>query len=131
MNIFGVEMSYTIIDLESGKTVKSQNPERPMVLASVSKIYTAYYTLNNLGPYKTIPTKVLSFKQSKIKNGILHGNLIISGEGNPYLTVQNLLDLIYQLKVKGIKEVKGKFIIDNNGWYLYLWFHWSAKRCND
>ncbi len=117
MNSFGVEMSYTVVDLDSEKTVKSQNAERPMVLASVSKLYTTYYTLNNLDPYKTIPTKVSKSKNSKIKDGTLEGDLIISGKGNPFLTIQNILDLIYQLKAKNIKKVKGKFIINNSGWF--------------
>ena len=116
--VFGVEMSYTVVDLDSGKIVKSQDAERPMILASVSKIYTAYYTLNRMDSNKTIPTKVSRSKNSKIKDGILEGDLIISGEGNPFLTAQNLLDLIYQVKANDIKAIKGKFIIDGGDFWF-------------
>ena len=102
-----IEISYSLIDLTDMKVKAQSNEETPMVLASVSKLYTMYYALNNLDPKAVIPTEIYTSKSSSIKDGVLNGDLIIRAKGNPFITAQNLIDLIYQVKSSGIHKVKG------------------------
>ena len=110
-----MEVSYSFADPTNNKVIKNFNQDKPMVLASVSKLYTVNYVLNQLNPDSRILTEVLIRSDAKIKDGKLFGDLIIKPNGNPYITAQNFVDLIYQIKEHGISEVKGRFIISTLG----------------
>jgi len=115
LQLSAMEISYSFTDTTNNKVVKNIDQDKPMVLASVSKLYTINYVLNNLDPNSKILTEVLIDTNSKIKDETLFGDLIIKPNGNPYLTAQNFLDLIYQIKESGIREVKGRFIVSTYG----------------
>ena len=115
------DISYSLVDLSSKKVMANKNQNSPMVLASVSKIFSSFYVLNHLDPKKTISTQIYASKNAKIEKNNLIGDLIIQGNGNPFMTAQNLIDLIYQIKAKGIEKVSGRFIIHINDF-------WSTSR---
>ncbi len=123
-SVHAMEVSYDFVDIDSLKSVTKMSSQKPMVLASVSKLYTTYYLLNHLEPNKTINTLIYVDSNTQIKDGHLKGDLIIRPEGNPYLTAQNFIDLIYQIKREGINHVDGNFIIDTHGF-------WKTERLSD
>ena len=47
-------------------------------------------------------------------NGVVHGNLYIQGEGDPWFRSEDLWDLIRQLQDLGIHEVTGRLVLDNS-----------------
>ncbi len=106
------DYSFTLIELESKKIIVEQDKEKPMVLASVSKLFTLFYSLSILGPQYRFETSVYS--KGKISNRVLEGDLYLVGTGAPYLTAPQLLSLIHQVKDKGIKKVKGKLFLDDS-----------------
>ncbi len=116
-----MEMSYSVVDLSNFKSVKSKNEGLPMVLASVSKLYSSFYILRTNEPKETFKTKILRSQNSKIENKALKGDLIIQADGDPYLTAQNFIDLIYQIKSHGINRLEGDFLI-------YSGNLWSTSR---
>ncbi len=124
LQLSAMEISYSFTDTTNNKVVKNSDQDKPMVLASVSKLYTINYVLNNLDPDSRILTEVLIDSDAKIKDGTLFGDLIIKPNGNPYLTAQNFLDLIYQIKECGIRKVKGRFIIST-------YDSWQTDRLSD
>jgi D-alanyl-D-alanine carboxypeptidase/D-alanyl-D-alanine-endopeptidase (penicillin-binding protein 4) len=103
--------SYALFDLHSKKLITSHNVDTPMVLASVSKLFTMHYALSQLGGDFQFKTRV--YFDGKIENGVAKGKLYLVGSGDPYLVVPNLISLIQQLKSAGIKKLKGEFFYDD------------------
>ncbi len=103
---------YLIYDTEDDKIVMGHNIRKEFTPASVTKIFTALFAAETLGTDYTFPT-ILSYDGS-IKDNTLQGDLYIKGFGDPELSLDGLLSLINGLKLKKIKEVKGKFYFDES-----------------
>ncbi len=100
------------MDLATGNIAAKHQHQDPMILASVSKVFTSYFALTQLGAEYRFHTKV--YRQGKLENGTLKGNLYLVGSGAPYLTAPHLISLIHQIKKAGIKKIDGKFILDDS-----------------
>lgn len=112
-----MEISYSLIEVDSGKQIAKKNESNSHSLASVSKLYTTYYVLNNTDNNKSFTTSILI--DGEIKNHQLEGDLYLSSKGDPYLTINDSLSLIEQIKAKGIQQVNGQFFIVNSiGWEM-------------
>jgi D-alanyl-D-alanine carboxypeptidase/D-alanyl-D-alanine-endopeptidase (penicillin-binding protein 4) len=103
--------SYTLIDLE-GKIIEKKKPDEGRYLASISKIYSLYYSLSILGADFRFETNLAH--TGKIKNGILKGDLYLIGGGDPYLTTAHLTSMVHSLSNKGIKKIEGSFYYDDS-----------------
>ena len=103
------DISYILMDLETNEIIEAINPSELYPLASVSKIITALYGLEILGPSFNFETKILI--DGSINNGVLDGNLMLLGGGDPSLTNDHLMSLIDGLYDAGLREVDGKFIV--------------------
>ena len=111
INIRAYEISYSIQDLDNNKVIEKKDEQKEMVLASVSKLYSYYYILKNTDLKNSFKTEILKSDKASIKDGILSGDLIIKASGDPFITAQNFLDLIFQIKAKGIRKINGNFYI--------------------
>jgi D-alanyl-D-alanine carboxypeptidase/D-alanyl-D-alanine-endopeptidase (penicillin-binding protein 4) len=107
-NIPHKNLAYAVVDLENGKLVHGYQQETPMILASVSKIISLYYSLSILGGDYRFKT-MMSFDGK---------NLYLKGTGDPYLTTAHLTSFIHALKRKGIKKIEGKFIYDQSEFFF-------------
>tara|TARA_Y100001954_G_scaffold238571_1_gene306732 strand:+ start:5906 stop:7372 length:1467 start_codon:yes stop_codon:yes gene_type:complete len=110
-------LSYSLMDLQTGKLVDSKFPSKPRSLASVSKLLTFYFALEVLGPKDNFKTEV--YKEGQVVNGVLKGNLYLKGYGAPYFTASHILSLIHQIKGHGIKKVEGEFLYDGLEQFSY------------
>lgn len=117
VNSKNLGMSYSLMDLQSGRLVDSKFPSKPRSLASVSKLLTFYFALEVLGPKDHFKTEV--YKEGPILNGVLQGNLYLKGYGAPYFTANHILSLIHQIKAHGIKKVEGDFFYDDLEQFSY------------
>lgn len=106
--------SFVLMDLESGKVIEKKNENQSMILASVSKLFSIPFALKILSPNDTFQTSLFVDGKIDKDNGELKGDLYLKGSGDPYLTVQNLISLIYQIKNKGISKVTGEFFLDDS-----------------
>jgi serine-type D-Ala-D-Ala carboxypeptidase/endopeptidase (penicillin-binding protein 4) len=82
----------------------------PMNPASVMKLFTTYAALDLLGPAFTFHTDVLA--TGELSGGILDGNLVIRGGGDPKLTYERLWQMANQLRARGVREIRGDVILD-------------------
>lgn len=82
----------------------------PMNPASVMKLFTTFAALELLGPAFTFHTDVLA--TGEIARGVLAGDLVIRGGGDPKLTYERLWQLAHQLRSRGIREIRGDVILD-------------------
>ena len=80
--------------------------------ASVMKLVTTYAGLELLGPAYTWATPV--FVDGSINNGVLTGNLIIQGKGDPKLVLERLWLLLRRVQGLGIKTITGDILLDRS-----------------
>jgi D-alanyl-D-alanine carboxypeptidase/D-alanyl-D-alanine-endopeptidase (penicillin-binding protein 4) len=107
----GTAVGYLLIDLETGQELAELNPDLPLIPASTAKLATAVAALDVLGPEHRFRTELLA--RGVIEGGVLHGDLILRGGGDPSLDVADLLGLAVRLETAGVREVHGRFLIDD------------------
>ncbi len=99
---------------ETGKNrvVASLNIDKEMLPASVVKVYSAYAVLLELGYSYRWPTKF--YYTGKLRNGVISGDLVVKGFGDPTLRTSDLPRIVSSLKAKGVKKIKGNILIDRS-----------------
>ena len=90
----------------------SLNADKSMNPASVMKLVTTTAALDLLTPAYRWKTEV--YKDGNVNNGVLAGNLIIKGYGDPSFKAQEFWRLLMSLQQAGIKEIKGDLMIDKS-----------------
>jgi serine-type D-Ala-D-Ala carboxypeptidase/endopeptidase (penicillin-binding protein 4) len=109
------------IETVSGKVLAAYNPDIVLEPASVLKIVTTGAALAILGPDYRFETK-LEYSGSIDKNGYLHGNLYITGSGDPTTgsdrfgklcsTDSLFAEFKAVLRKNNIRHISGKIIAD-------------------
>lgn len=82
--------------------------------ASVMKLVTTLAALDRLGPAHTFKTQVLV--SGSLADGVLDGDLILRGGGDPSLTRERFWLLLRAIRERGIRTLRGDVVIDN-GFY--------------
>lgn len=90
------------------------NAARPMNPASTMKLLTTYAGLELLTPAYTWKTE--AYASGEMKDGILDGNLILKGHGDPDLTLERFQSLLRELRNTGLREIRGDLILDRS-WF--------------
>ncbi len=96
-------------DPVTGAVLESYNAGVVLPPASVTKAVTALYALEALGAGHRFMTRVLA--QGTLQDGILNGNLILAGGGDPNLVTDELAQLVDAVHAAGLREVTGAFLI--------------------
>ena len=86
------------------RTDASVNP------ASVMKLITTYAALDQLGADFTWKNRV--YIDGVLEAGVLQGNLILRGSGDPKLVLERIEDLFKAVQAKGVREVRGDILLD-------------------
>jgi D-alanyl-D-alanine carboxypeptidase/D-alanyl-D-alanine-endopeptidase (penicillin-binding protein 4) len=94
-----------------------QQATTPVNPASVMKLVTTFAALDLLGPDFTWKTPVL-FDGPIDANGILHGNLVIRGAGDPTLVMERLWLLLARVRAQGVRGIDGDILIDRSAFSL-------------
>jgi serine-type D-Ala-D-Ala carboxypeptidase/endopeptidase (penicillin-binding protein 4) len=90
-------------------SINSQAPQNP---ASLMKLVTTYAALELLGPAFTWPTTVQT--QGTQNGSTLAGDVVIKASGDPALRVQDAWLLLRQLRLQGIRDIRGDLVIDRS-----------------
>lgn len=90
----------------------SHNADKGMNPASVMKLITTNAALELLGPAYRWKTEV--YKNGTVNNGILNGDLIIKGYGDPSFKAQDFWRLLTTLQQAGIKNITGDLLFDKD-----------------
>jgi len=90
----------------------SINASKRMNPASVMKLVTTYAALEILKPNFRWKTEV--YRDAVMENGVLNGNLIIKGYGDPSFKEEEFRRLLLNLRQQGLKKIKGDLIIDKS-----------------
>jgi len=116
--------------LDNGETLYSVNARKLMLPASSMKVVTLAAAAEKLGWDFRYDTTVYS--AGAIENGILQGDLIVTGSGDPSLTIADgMADRVFAewtgaLKQHGIRAIAGRIVGDDNQFEdETLGFGWS------
>ncbi|RLQ94064.1 D-alanyl-D-alanine carboxypeptidase/D-alanyl-D-alanine endopeptidase [Falsibacillus albus] len=109
----GMTAGYEVYSLEDHKSVASFNKEKTFVPASVFKLLVTAAAVGLLPEDFSIPTKV--FLDGKVNHsGVLNGNIVLKGFGDPTLSVEKLDSLAQSLADQGIHKINGNLIVDES-----------------
>ena len=84
----------------------------PMNPASVMKLVTTFSALDILGPNFT--WKTAFYTDGTLSKGVLSGDLIIRGGGDPKWVLERIEDNLRTLQVLGVRRITGDIILDNS-----------------
>ena len=96
----------------NGNVIASLNAHKTRTPASVIKVLTTYASVLKLGFDYRWPTKF--YTTGTLQNGVLHGDLLIKGFGDPTLNAKDLEEIISDIRGKGIREIRGDIVIDRS-----------------
>ncbi|HXZ51961.1 MAG TPA: D-alanyl-D-alanine carboxypeptidase/D-alanyl-D-alanine-endopeptidase [Burkholderiales bacterium] len=92
----------------------SLNAGRAMNPASVMKLVTTYAALELLGPAYRWKTEV--YASGAQQGGVLDGQLILKGYGDPHLTFEDFWRMLLGLRERGLRELRGDLVLDRS-WF--------------
>jgi serine-type D-Ala-D-Ala carboxypeptidase/endopeptidase (penicillin-binding protein 4) len=101
-----------VAPVERGAPLVSHNADAAMNPASVMKLVTSYAALDLLGPAFTFHTDFLV--AGELSGGVLQGDLVIRGGGDPKLTADALWLAAHELRARGLREIRGDIVIDRS-----------------
>lgn len=88
------------------------NAGQPMNPASTMKLLTTYAALETLGPAYRWKTE--AYLDGKLENGVLQGNLVFKGYGDPKLTLEQFWMWLRELRQRGLREINGDIVLDHS-----------------
>lgn len=89
----------------------AHHADRAMTPASTMKLLTTYAALDILGPAFRWRTEI--YREGELADGVLHGNLVIKGHGNPELMQQDIWLMLSELRQTGLRDIRGELILDD------------------
>jgi len=84
--------------------------DRSMNPASTIKLVTTYAALELLGPAFQWVTE--AYAAGALSDGVLAGDLVLKGRGDPKLTLENFWLLLRSLRGRGLREIQGDLVLD-------------------
>jgi D-alanyl-D-alanine carboxypeptidase/D-alanyl-D-alanine-endopeptidase (penicillin-binding protein 4) len=131
----GARVAVTVVDAESGERLYARNVDEPLAPASNQKLLTTAAALSLLGADATLSTRLLAAARPGA-DGILAGDLVVVGGGDPCLRADSLAaagtgdpagilaDLVHRA---GVTRIEGRLLLDD-GLFDREWVHedWTA-----
>ncbi|EYD72196.1 D-alanyl-D-alanine carboxypeptidase/D-alanyl-D-alanine endopeptidase [Limimaricola hongkongensis] len=105
----GGRTGYVALDARSGEILDQHDAYTRLPPASVAKSITALYALETLGGDFRFDTTLVA--TGPIENGIVQGDLVLAGTGDPTLDTDALDGMVARLKEMGVRGVAGGFAV--------------------
>jgi len=117
-----------IVSLDTGRTVFEHNPQKLFSPASNSKLYTVALAFDRLGADYQIKTSLYA-KTKPNRAGVLDGDLVVYGRGDPTITARlhggeiskALEPLVVALTNAGVKRIRGGLVGDESFFHGPPW----------
>ena len=104
--------------VQSGWDVSTNNlGETPLPAASLTKIATTLAALSKWNAKHQFPTNI--YITGKIENGVVTGDLIIQGNGDPLFVWEEAIALGNELNRLGIKKIQGNILVTDKFYMNY------------
>ena len=85
---------------------------QPFNPASTMKLVTTHAALSMLGPQYRWTTRF--YLTGPIRDGVLHGDLVMQGGGDPHLVIEDLHALMADMRARGLRTIRGNLVIDDS-----------------
>jgi D-alanyl-D-alanine carboxypeptidase/D-alanyl-D-alanine-endopeptidase (penicillin-binding protein 4) len=119
-NLFNAQLGLYVESIDNGEIIFAHNEHKLFISASNMKIFTTVVALLRFGPRFTYKTNI--YHSDTINSGVLKGDLIVRGSGDPTLAprfsdgdsrmfFRNWADSLLE---KGIKRIEGDIIGDES-----------------
>lgn len=105
--------SVLIYSLDQKKIIFSKYPDLMLTPASITKMFTTFTALSELGADYKVQTCIYT-DASEIKDSVLNGNIYIVGYGDALFQSSDLDTLVKKIAEKGIKQINGNIIADGS-----------------
>lgn len=109
-----------IMELGSKNVVADYNSERTFIPASVTKCVTAASAMLTLSPNFSFKTEARAY--GSVKNGVLYGNVVIIGGGDPTIGSRHFPnrssiagEFVKWLKNAGVDSIAGSVLVSEGG----------------
>ncbi|MEY2986622.1 MAG: hypothetical protein RJB13_143 [Pseudomonadota bacterium] len=99
------------VNLRTHEILGQLNPDERLTPASVSKIVIAAAALEKFGADHSFVTGL--FATGPVQDGVLKGDLVFVGAGDPYLTNEKLWFLATDVARAGIRRVTGNLVVNS------------------
>ena len=116
-------LSIYVENLDTGEFPLTWNEDEHRNPASVAKLLTTLVALDILGPAYTWKTEV--YTVGELDNGVLDGDLLIKGYGDPWLVTERVWQMLRQVRQKGVSKITGDLLIDDS--YFDVPYHDPAE----
>lgn len=97
---------------EGGRVVASLNADTTRTPASMIKVLATYAAVLKQGFDYRWPTQF--YTTGSLQNGVLRGDLLVKGFGDPTLASKDLESIAETIKSKGIRKITGDIVIDRS-----------------
>lgn len=135
--LHGAAVGIYLKAIDSGHVLYARNPNAPMMPASNFKVLTVGVALHDLGPNFRYQTQLLG-PSAPVQDGVLHGNLVLKGSGDPSWLdpwerpAEGVLeDFADDLQKRGVKTIDGDLIGDDSAFDReFLGRGWKKRYLN-
>ena len=105
------DLGVLAVPLAEGVPLVSHDAGQPFNPASTMKILTTLAALSVFGPdYRWRTTAAL---RGPLEDGVLHGDLVLRGAGDPKLVVEDLAAFVARMREAGLREIRGDLVVDD------------------
>lgn len=105
------KLSVMVYSLSRQEELFSLDADKSLSPASTIKLLTAYVALKKLGTNFRFKTQFLS--NGVIRDGVLQGDLIVRGGGDPTLDSKEIFSFVQELKRFGLNKINGNILVDD------------------
>src|SRR5579872_4923260 len=105
----GARVSAAAVDLTDNRVIGQLHGAARLTPASLTKLTTAAMALETWSADKMFETRVVS--AAPVLDGVLAGDLILLGAGDPSLDDHSLWALAAQLRSSGVESVRGRLVV--------------------
>ncbi|MGD9942206.1 MAG: D-alanyl-D-alanine carboxypeptidase/D-alanyl-D-alanine-endopeptidase [Burkholderiaceae bacterium] len=105
------QVGAVVLPIEGGPPLFAHEAQRPLNPASTMKLLTTYAALALLGPDYRWRTELRL--RGPLQDGVLRGDLLLRGGGDPKLVIEDLAELIARMRAAGLQRIEGDLVIDD------------------
>lgn len=107
----GMLVGYEVYSLDRHRAVASLQERKTFVPGSTLKLLVSAALIDRWPREMRIPTEL--YIDGSVAGGVLRGDVILKGYGDPSLTVDKLDQLAQSLAKKGIRKMTGDIVVDD------------------
>ncbi len=110
------DISVWVRELGAAEPLVAHLPDQPRTPASTMKLVTTFAALQGLGPAYRWQTE--AYALGPIENGVLKGDLLLRGQGDPYLVSEEFWKLVQGIRQQGLARIDGDLVFDSSYYQL-------------